>query len=249
MTWLRTVLMAITTAAALSVAQAAPVTYSFSTGATAFGGPLVTGGPSPSPSLFNGGASGTFVYDSEALLAQVNADGTSSYRGFTPASATGFASSLSDLSGTVAGRAFSDVSGSTQVGNDNFTGVLDGFQFLFDPGLTSTSPRNFTGFDIDGFTLYRVRMFWIENQAVPGVIPDFLSDQNLLATPPAFAGRFALDFYQTGNTSATSVVFFDGLQVQAVAPIPEPETYAMLLAGLGLLGFETRRRRKLQPAA
>ncbi|WP_256209002.1 FxDxF family PEP-CTERM protein [Nitrosospira sp. Nsp14] len=28
-----------------------------------------------------------------------------------------------------------------------------------------------------------------------------------------------------------------------LAPIPEPETYAMLLAGLGLLGFIARRRR------
>lgn len=29
----------------------------------------------------------------------------------------------------------------------------------------------------------------------------------------------------------------------AVVPIPEPETYAMILAGLGLLGFMARRRR------
>ena len=33
-----------------------------------------------------------------------------------------------------------------------------------------------------------------------------------------------------------------------VTPVPEPETYAMLLAGLSLLGFAARRR-KLQPAA
>jgi hypothetical protein len=31
-----------------------------------------------------------------------------------------------------------------------------------------------------------------------------------------------------------------------LAPIPEPETYAMMLAGLGLIGFVAgRRRRKL----
>jgi hypothetical protein len=32
-------------------------------------------------------------------------------------------------------------------------------------------------------------------------------------------------------------------QVAAVGSIPEPETYAMLLAGLGLLGFIARRRK------
>jgi hypothetical protein len=29
-----------------------------------------------------------------------------------------------------------------------------------------------------------------------------------------------------------------------LAPVPEPETYGMLLGGLGLLGFLARRRRK-----
>jgi hypothetical protein len=32
-------------------------------------------------------------------------------------------------------------------------------------------------------------------------------------------------------------------QVVVVGTIPEPETYAMLLAGLGLLGFIARRRK------
>ena len=40
--------------------------------------------------------------------------------------------------------------------------------------------------------------------------------------------------------------FWHGFQVGA---IPEPETYAMLLAGLGLLGFAARRRRSLMRAA
>jgi hypothetical protein len=35
----------------------------------------------------------------------------------------------------------------------------------------------------------------------------------------------------------------------SVTPIPEPETYAMLLAGLGLLGFAARRRRQKEAAA
>jgi hypothetical protein len=32
-----------------------------------------------------------------------------------------------------------------------------------------------------------------------------------------------------------------------VAPVPEPETYAMMLAGLGLLGFMARRRKQQSP--
>jgi hypothetical protein len=38
------------------------------------------------------------------------------------------------------------------------------------------------------------------------------------------------------------------VELTSVAAIPEPETYAMLLAGLGLLGFEARRRKKLERA-
>lgn len=41
-----------------------------------------------------------------------------------------------------------------------------------------------------------------------------------------------------------------GIQaIYGAAPIPEPETYVMLLAGLGLLGFAARRRRQKEAAA
>ena len=36
---------------------------------------------------------------------------------------------------------------------------------------------------------------------------------------------------------------YDDLQFTAVPAVPEPETYAMLLAGLGVLGFMGKRRR------
>lgn len=50
------------------------------------------------------------------------------------------------------------------------------------------------------------------------------------------------DFVPTGSTapySHTYYAFFDGLTVSAV---PEPGTFAMLLAGLGLIGFVMRRK-------
>ncbi|MDP1787248.1 FxDxF family PEP-CTERM protein [Nitrosomonas sp.] len=53
----------------------------------------------------------------------------------------------------------------------------------------------------------------------------------------------------TGNDLVVSIqrnnswVFLSEVAFNA-APIPEPETYAMLLAGLGLLGFVVRRRQQ-----
>ena len=52
------------------------------------------------------------------------------------------------------------------------------------------------------------------------------------ATVSQYAGTFSFD-------TATAQLTY------ATAPVPEAETYAMMLAGLGLVGFMVRRRRKL----
>jgi hypothetical protein len=69
------------------------------------------------------------------------------------------------------------------------------------------------------------------------------------ATP---AGSALVDAVVLGSGLGIEVPFastsLSGGAVSQVSPIPEPETYAMLLAGLGLLGFEARRRKKLQRA-
>lgn len=44
-------------------------------------------------------------------------------------------------------------------------------------------------------------------------------------------------------------IYYSYVSVEGVAaPIPEPETYAMLLAGLAVLGFATRRRKRMTAA-
>lgn len=47
-----------------------------------------------------------------------------------------------------------------------------------------------------------------------------------------------------GDTAALSAVFAQGLMGPQVAAVPEPESYAMLLAGLGVIGFAVKRRRE-----
>jgi hypothetical protein len=50
-----------------------------------------------------------------------------------------------------------------------------------------------------------------------------------------------VEWNETG--SFAGAVYWDNLTYVAAAPIPEPETYAMLALGLGFTGFVARRRR------
>lgn len=55
----------------------------------------------------------------------------------------------------------------------------------------------------------------------------------------------ALNFYWTDNNGGRSFIFNATLDsLTAVAVVPEPETYAMLLAGLALVGMATRRKKR-----
>lgn len=225
-------------------AMAAPVTYSFSTSESPFSTLPILG-------LFGSGAvvSGTFVYDSEAPSVGDVGTGTS-YGGHNAAS--GNVASLSELSGSVSGmtisdRIFSDERGVVIVGNDRPPAYFDSLALSADPSLTSSSPHNLVGFTILGYTLVNVRLFWLEGQSVPDPITDFLDNEVLPGTLPTFNGRLALDFIQTGTTVPLGYVFFDGLTATAVTPISEPETFALLLSGLGAMVFCSRRKRPSVP--
>ena len=60
-------------------------------------------------------------------------------------------------------------------------------------------------------------------------------------------------FVAAAGTTITSLMFDNSPDLNAfevanfnVTPVPEPETYALILAGLGAIGFITRRRRNNQ---
>ena len=74
---------------------------------------------------------------------------------------------------------------------------------------------------------------------------------NALATALITAAGNA-GWEDTGRVHVLNLVNGSGNYAQDqlyIAPIPEPEIYAMLAAGLGLMGFVAARRRKQQVAA
>jgi hypothetical protein len=228
-------LMAI--AAACNTVLAAPVTYSFATSTVS----SIGSGPSGSTlaGLLSGlSVSGTFTYDSTASATGTLGDGETLYGG--PSSPNYL------LSGTVGTYSFSDPRGNMGVGNDKPIAPFpsaDIVQIDADPGNPAVPVHNISGFGLDGFSLYNVRMFWISGQTTPELIPDFLTNQDLPTVLPAFHGRLALDFVEAGTTGPQSSVFFDGLAVAPEVTVPEPGTCALLSVGLGLLGLTARRRK------
>lgn len=64
---------------------------------------------------------------------------------------------------------------------------------------------------------------------------------------PDFSGGTLTRFgFAAGNeSSGTLTQYYDNFSLTspAIAPVPEPETYALLLAGLGLVGFAARRHK------
>lgn len=76
-----------------------------------------------------------------------------------------------------------------------------------------------------------------------GVIPgaDGLADHSVSKVFHLTAGDYSI--FVGGTDYLNSSAPFTSLGIEGmVAVVPEPETYAMLLAGLGLLGFSVRRR-------
>ncbi len=59
-----------------------------------------------------------------------------------------------------------------------------------------------------------------------------------------FSGGAFDELRYTDNEAGISAPALDNVNAQFTTAVPEPETYALMLAGLGLLGFVTRRRRQ-----
>jgi hypothetical protein len=136
---------------------------------------------------------------------------------------------------------FGDTFAANNSGNvfgDNFTFSVGGTSNVnLDAIISSISGNANTGLDITGLALYGRDNNLISSGTMmkSGAIDVWtLSSGNLAAG----------DYYikVSGNMVADAGASFGG--AVSLAPVPEPETYGMMLGGLGVLGFLARRRRK-----
>ena len=126
------------------------------------------------------------------------------------------------------GNAFADT--------PNFT-----FTTAAGPGTVSAA---FTGYDFD------IQSITLDNVDI--------SSSFAKAFYPGMPGMSSVDFWQLGatgvgigahtfeiyGTGAGTVIGGTTFTAQTLA-VPEPETYAMLMAGLGVVGFMARRKKKV----
>lgn len=131
---------------------------------------------------------------------------------------------------------------SVNIGTHSFT---EGLRFELGVDHDPSAGQNFTFVD--------PRTWWADNAMVAN---GFQNSQNVIFQP--FLGlccgtpggafdvnqngvySFVLNAYDANNGLLASTSM--NVQVGQVAAVPEPETYALMLAGLGLVGFIARRR-------
>jgi hypothetical protein len=63
------------------------------------------------------------------------------------------------------------------------------------------------------------------------------------SSPDSQSGTLVFGIFASGAGTGHLSLNFDLSTQSSISPIPEPESYAMLLAGLGLMGMMIRRRK------
>jgi hypothetical protein len=173
----------------------------------------------------------------------------------------------------VDGYRFASDTGSVSVGFiGSYSGINFGYGLTTGSFVPfSVSRVDHQTFDLQGFTIFAGNI--LTGGAIDFEITPFDMNGNELAPVAFSAGQFWTAYTKTGanqfstvpgqsifstssgplsNLSKLNFAFggadhftaFSFSSAASAAPIPEPETYAMMLAGLGLLGFAARRRKQ-----
>jgi hypothetical protein len=140
-----------------------------------------------------------------------------------------------DMTIDVEGDYASKNGGNTFSNKYEFTTLMAG---TLSGGIQAIGGGNGKGLDITDFSLYNAGGLVLAGTQLSSGVADFwtFTADNLAA------GTY---YVQVGGSIAGNGAthYNDNL---AQAPVPEPETYAMMLGGLGLLGFAARRKAKKQ---
>ncbi|MDQ1918895.1 FxDxF family PEP-CTERM protein [Massilia pseudoviolaceinigra] len=128
--------------------------------------------------------------------------------------------------------------GDTFIDNYNFTLTQAG---EFAAGVLSITGNAKNGLDITAFNLIDSTGSLFGGT----LLSTGATDQWSLSTSSLTAGAYTIQIKGSILSNAAGRYSAN----IALAPVPEPETYAMMLAGLGLLGFTARRRNKKAAAA
>ena len=79
-----------------------------------------------------------------------------------------------------------------------------------------------------------------------GATTSFLFDNTQLTAGQTQTGTFKVDWFNGGGkvpSYSNLTMFYKDASLVSVSPVPEPATYGMMLAGLGLLGLMMNRRK------
>lgn len=148
---------------------------------------------------------------------------------------------------------FGDVLGANHQGAtfaDKFTFSVSGTTPMsLDAIISSISHTTSTGLDITGLALYGTGSSsagtGTGSLVASGVMKSSgTADVWTLSANNLVAGNYYIQV--SGNMVGTTAASFGGAAQMMAAPVPEPETYGMMLGGLGVLGFLARRRKAKQ---
>lgn len=121
--------------------------------------------------------------------------------------------------------------------SDHFTFSVTGLPHNLDAIISSIAGSAGTGLDITGLSVYSEAGVLIASGTS---LMTGITDVWTLSADNLALGNYYLQV--SGSMVSDTAGSFGGAVM--LAPVPEPETYGMMLAGLGMVGWMVRRRKK-----